>query len=106
MRLYSKGLRLAWWNKGIDDLLSLIVICPIVLPISIAISIFQTVQFTYLYLKGRDTHSYYWEMIDNSGLYKCHLHDKVFRDNCPGIINTAAEYIKLYEEVLDAQKPK
>ena len=86
MQRYLLGLKLAWWNKGIDDLLSLIFVCPLVLPISISMSIIQTTTFTYKFLLKKDIHKYYYDCIDRSGVYKCHLHNKVFglKGGCPG----------------------
>jgi hypothetical protein len=82
MKQYLLGLRLAWWNSGVNDLLTFFFVWPVTIPLTIMISLVQTFQFTYLFLRRQDVHRFYWEMIDRSGLYKCHLHDKVFRDEC------------------------
>lgn len=84
-RLYLLGLRLAWWNKGIDDFLSLIFVCPLVLPISLVISVVQSILFSYYFILRKDTHSFYYDLIDKSGLSKCHLHNRIFRlkEDCP-----------------------
>lgn len=80
MRTYLKGLRLIWWDKSMDDLLfiSFFPLMGLPLPFIFLLCIVQSFCFTYLYIKGKDTHSWYFEMIDRAGIYRCHLHNTVF----------------------------
>ena len=63
-----------------DDLLfiSLVPLMGLPIPFIILICIGESAHFTYLYAKGKADGSWYWEMIDRSGIYKCHLHNSVF----------------------------
>ena len=80
MKRYLKALRLIWWDKDIECLLFFAVFLTggFFIPVIIVVNIIQTLRFTYLHLVCKDTHSWYWEMIDSSGIYKCHIHDRVF----------------------------
>ena len=84
MKTYLKGLRLIWWDSSMDRLLfiSIFPLGGLPLPFIFLVCVGQSIYFTYKYISGRDTHSWYWEMIDRSGLYRCHLHDCVFRNCC------------------------
>ena len=82
MRKYLKALRFIWWNKGTDDLLSFFFLWFITAPVLILWKLGATLYFTYLWIRKADVHSWYYEMIDRSGLYRCHLHDRVFRGGC------------------------
>jgi len=87
MRVYLKGLRLIWWDKSMDDLLfiSIFPCMGLPLPFIFLMCIAKSMYFTYLYAKGKDTHSWYFETIDRAGVYRCHLHDRVFGQNkCVG----------------------
>lgn len=79
MKTYLLGLRLIWWNKGIDDLLSfLLVTAFLIVPFVFLVCLGMSFYFTYRYIRGLDTHEWYWEMIDSPGIYKCHLHGQQF----------------------------
>jgi len=83
MGIYLKGLRLVWWNEGMNGVLSFFFLWPVIIPFMLIASIVQSFYFTYLCIKGGDTHSWYWEMIDRAGVYRCHLHNQVFgREGC------------------------
>ena len=80
--MYVKGLRLIWWNKGTDALLSFFPFWFITVPFLLLLSIVESIRFTYLYVKkDSKVHSYYIELIDYSGVYKCYLHNEKLRDN-------------------------
>ncbi len=80
---YLEGLSLIWWNEGTDRLLSFFFLWFITVPLLVVMDTRQSFYFTYLYIRKREgIHSYYQEIIDRSGLYKCHLHDVVFRGSC------------------------
>lgn len=80
MKTYLKGLRLIWWSRSMDDLLfiSIVPCMGLPLPFIFLVCLGQSFYFTYRYIRGLDTHEWYWEMIDRSGVYKCHLHDQQF----------------------------
>jgi len=85
MRTYLKGFRLIWWDKGMDDLLfiSIFPLCGLPLPFIFLGCVIASFCFTYLYISKKNTHTWYWEMIDRSGVYRCHLHNQVFgREGC------------------------
>ena len=83
LRNYLKGLRYIWWNEGTDRLLSFFFLWFVTVPVLIVVNTAQSFRFTHLYIKKQEgIHFYYQEMIDRSGLYKCHLHDVVFRETC------------------------
>ena len=77
---YLKGLRLVWWSKSMDDLLfvSIFPFAGLPLPFILLFCVVQSLRFTYLYVRKRDVHSWYWEMIDRAGIYRCHLCNRVF----------------------------
>ena len=88
MKTYWKGFRLIWWDKGMDDLLfiSIFPLCGLPLPIIFLVCLAQSFYFTYLYIRKRDTHSWYCEMIDRAGVCRCHIHNQVFgREGCRAI---------------------
>jgi hypothetical protein len=84
MKRYLLGVRLVWWNKGMDDLLSFFFLWPITIPLILVVSTGLSIRYTYLFLKKSSSiHSYYWDLIDRRGLYRCHLHGTQFRGDCP-----------------------
>ena len=81
---YLRGLRVIWWGRGTDDILSFFFLWPVTVPLILLVSVCLTVRFSYLYVR-RDSrvHSYYADLVDGIGWWKCNLHDTHFRGSCP-----------------------